>query len=346
MSKLPKNFYDALLRGQVIPAHPLALNKQRKLDERRQRALSRYYLAAGAGGLAVGVHTTQFAVRDQHLLKPVLEIAAEEITKSSNEDCIGIAGVIGKTQQAVREATLAVDLGYHAVLLSLGAFANCCDEDMISHCKEIAEITPIVGFYLQPSVGGRLLTYEFWRKFSEIENVVAIKVAPFNRYQTIDVLRGLVDSGRSDEIALYTGNDDSIVIDLLTKHIFSDVELHFAGGLLGHWAVWTREAVNVFHKCTRYRNSRDPIPQEMFSLAVEVTDCNAALFDVKNNFAGCIPGIHEVLHRQKLLDGIWCIDPKETLSPGQALEIERVSTQYPHLVDDDFVEEHLDDWLH
>jgi dihydrodipicolinate synthase/N-acetylneuraminate lyase len=345
MNRLPRNFHDALLAGQVIPAHPLALNKHGKLDERRQRALSRYYLAAGAGGLAVGVHTTQFAIRNKDLLKPVLEIAAAEIAENGNKDCIGIAGVIGKTQQAMGEAKLAVDSGYHAALLSLGACEDFSDDDMISHCREIAEIIPIIGFYLQPSVGGRSLSYEFWRKFCEIENVVAIKVAPFCRYQTIDVLRGLADSGRSQNIALYTGNDDSIVIDLLTKYVFSGVELSFAGGLLGHWAVWTREAVNILHACGRYRGSQDPIPQAMLSLAVEVTDCNAAFFDVKNHFAGCIPGIHEVLRRQRLLEGIWCIDPAETLSSGQASEIERVCAAYPHLNDDAFVEENLDEWL-
>ena len=345
MNRLPRNFHDALLAGQVIPAHPLALNKHGKLDERRQRALSRYYLAAGAGGLAVGVHTTQFAIRDNDLLRPVLEIAAEQIAENGKKDCIGIAGVIGKTQQAICEAKLAVDSGYHAALLSLGAFEDFSDDDMISHCREVAEVIPIIGFYLQPSVGGRYLGYEFWRKFCELENVVAIKIAPFSRYQTIDVLRGLADSGRSQNIALYTGNDDSIVIDLLTKYVFSGVELSFAGGLLGHWAVWTREAVNILHACRRYRESQDPIPQAMLSLAVEVTDCNAAFFDVKNHFAGCIPGIHEVLRRQRLLEGIWCIDPAETLSSGQASEIERVCAAYPHLNDDAFVEENLDQWL-
>lgn len=345
MNRLSTNLQDALLTGQVIPAHPLALNKYGKLDERRQRALSRYYLAAGAGGLAVGVHTTQFAIRDKDLLKPVLEISAEQIVENENEDLIGIAGVIGETKQAVFEAKLAVDLGYHAALLSLGAFANFSDNDMICHCREIAEIIPVVGFYLQPSVGGRLLSYEFWKKFCEIENVVAIKVAPFSRYHTIDVLRSLADSGRVQDIALYTGNDDSIVLDLLTKHVFSEKEIVFAGGLLGHWAVWTREAVKILDNCKRLRDSNDSIPQAMLSLAIEVTDCNAAFFDVRNNFAGCIPGIHEVLRRQGLLEGSWCLDSRETLSPGQSSEIERVYSAYPHLNDDVFVAENLDRWM-
>ena len=345
MNRLSTNLQDALLAGQVIPAHPLALNKYGKLDERRQRALSRYYLDAGAGGLAVGVHTTQFAIRDKDLLKPVLEISAEQIAENENEDLIGIAGVIGETKQAVFEAKLAVDLGYHAALLSLGAFVDFSDEDMICHCREIAEIIPIVGFYLQPSVGGRLLSYEFWKKFCEIENVIAIKVAPFSRYHTIDVLRGLADSGRVQDIALYTGNDDSIVLDLLTKHVFSEKEIVFAGGLLGHWAVWTREAVKILDTCKRLRDSNDSIPQAMLSLAIEVTDCNAAFFDVQNNFAGCIPGIHEVLRRQGLLEGSWCLDSRETLSPGQSSEIERVYSAYPHLNDDVFVAENLDRWL-
>ena len=159
------------------------------------------------------------------------------------------------------------------------------------------------------------------------------------------MLRGLADSGRVHDIALYTGNDDSIVLDLLTKHIFSEKEIVFAGGLLGHWAVWTREAVKILDTCKRLRNSNDSIPQAMLSLATEVTDCNAAFFDVQNNFAGCIPGIHEVLRRQGLLEGSWCLDSRETLSPGQSSEIERVYSAYPHLNDDVFVAENLDRWL-
>ena len=300
------------LSGLVIPAHPLALNRDRKLDERRQRALTRYYLAAGAGGLAIGVHTTQFAIRDPQidLFKPVLRIAMEEM---GARKIVKIAGVCGKRKQAVAEAEVAAQLGYDAVLLSLGALADDSVSELIEHSRSIASIIPIIGFYLQPSVGGRVLPYAFWREFCEIENVVAIKVAPFNRYQTLDVIRAFAESGRTDEIALYTGNDDNILLDLLTTYEFSDKRVHFSGGLLGHWAVWTKKAVAHLGAA---RQQVSDVSSDLLTLAQQITDANAALFDPVNNFRGCIPGIHEILRRQGFLEGRWCLDPHEDLSPG------------------------------
>lgn len=330
---------EKLRRGVVIPAHPLALDADRKLDERRQRALTRYYLAAGAGGVAVGVHTTQFEIRgpDVDLYHPVLGLAMEELR---NSDAIRVAGIVGPTGQAVKEAELAARCGYHAGLLSLGALRQASVPELIVHARAVASIIPLFGFYLQPAVGGRALPYEFWRKFVEIENVVAIKIAPFNRYQTLDVVRALAESGRDGEIALYTGNDDSIVVDLLTQFRFGGQTLRIAGGLLGHWAVWTRRAVEMLE-----RIHKEPAWPGWLTLAAEVTDANAALFDVAHNFAGSIAGIHEVLRRQGLLAGRWCLNSAEDLSPGQMEEIDRVSAAYPHLTDDDFVRGHLDEWL-
>lgn len=313
-------------KGGVIPAHPLALTAERKLDERRQRALTRYYVAAGVSGVAVGVHTTQFAIREAGLLRPVLELAREEAA-----GVVRIGGVCGPTRQAVREAGLLRDLGYHAGLLSLAALVNANGRKLIEHVRAVAEVLPVVGFYLQPAVGGRVLPYAFWRQFVEIENVVGIKIAPFNRYQTLDVMRAVAESGR--ELALYTGNDDNIVVDLLSE--FQGVR--FVGGLLGHWAVWTKRAVEMQAKV---RKHKDPL-----RLNLEVTDSNAAFFDAANGFKGCIAGLHEVLRRQGLLDGIWCLDPREGLSKGQAEEIDRVYAAYPHLHDDAFVAAHRDEWL-
>ncbi len=316
---------ETLAKGCVIPAHPLALTSERKLDERRQRALTRYYLAAGAGGVAVGVHTTQFAIRDPKigLFEPVLALAMEEL--GGKDSIVKVAGIVGPTRQAVREADLARSLGYNIGLLSMAALTGASNSAMIAHARAVAQVIPVFGFYLQPAVGGRILDYEFWREFVEIENVLAIKVAPFNRYQTLDVIRALRESGRT--VALYTGNDDNIVADLLTPP--------FVGGLLGHWAVWTRRAVEL-HK---------QIPRDWQRAALEVTDMNAAIFDAANGFHGCIAGIHEVLRRQGLLAGRWCLDPGEDLSPGQMGEIDRVCRAYPHLTDDDFVRDHLEDWL-
>ena len=328
---------SALRKGLVIPAHPLALTAERKLNERRQRALTRYYLAAGAGGLAVGVHTTQFQIRDPKvgLYEPVLELAAAEM---NDQPVVRIAGICGLTAQAVKEAGIAARLGYHAGLLSLGALSTATVPELTAHARAVGEVIPVIGFYLQPAVGGRLLPYEFWREFASIESVIAIKIAPFNRYQTQDVLRGVADSGRGPKIALYTGNDDHIVLDLLSQF----QGLRFAGGLLGHWAVWTRRAVELLH---RVKTDTETSMSDWFHLAEQVTDSNAALFDAANGFHGCIAGIHEILRRQGLLEGIWCLDPSESLSPGQALELDRVTRWYPHLTDDDFVAENLDRWL-
>ena len=335
---------DRLFEGLVIPAHPLALTAERRLDERRQRALTRYYLAAGAGGIAVGVHTTQFAIRDPRvgLLRPVLELAAEE---SRVRDVVKIAGVCGETHQAIAEAELAASLGYNAILLSLAALRDASIAELLNHARALASVIPVIGFYLQPGVGGRILPYEFWRQFAELENVVAIKIAPFNRYRTIDVVRAVADSGRSHEIALYTGNDDNILFDLLSDFEFGGERVRIAGGLLGHWAVWTRKAVDLLQQVKRFVSSGSPIGAELFTLASQITDANAALFDPAHGFSGCIPGIHEILRRQGLLAGRWCLDSEEDLSPGQDAEIDRVCRLYPHLRDDEFVQRHIEEWL-
>jgi dihydrodipicolinate synthase/N-acetylneuraminate lyase len=325
-----------LAEGLVIPAHPLALNSDRKFDERRQRALTRYYAASGVGGIAVGVHTTQFAIREAGLLRPVLQLARETIGQTS---VLSIAGVCGITSQAIREAELAAELHYDAALLSLAALPNATTRKLIEHTAAVAEIIPIIGFYLQPSVGGRALSYEFWRRFMEVPNVVAIKIAPFNRYATIDVVRALADSGRSHEIALYTGNDDNIVADLLTPFRINGCDIRIQGGLLGHWAVWTHRVVELFKNLAQM-DARDAL-----ALGAQITDCNAAFFDAANGFRGCIAGLHEILRRQGLLEGRWCLNPQEDISPGQLEEIDRVYSAYPHLNDDDFVREHLDQWL-
>jgi len=346
-------FHQILRKGIAIPAHPLALNASRKLDERRQRALSRYYIAAGAGGLAVGVHTTQFAIRrpEVGLLDPVLTLAKEEMDDADArraQPLVRVAGICGETAQAVAEAELARGLGYHAGLLSLGALQSADEAALIAHCERVAEVLPLFGFYLQPSVGGRVLPYSFWRRFAEIPGVAAIKIAPFNRYQTLDVVRAVADAGR-DDIALYTGNDDNIILDLLTPHVFQRggawVERRIVGGLLGHWAVWTRQAVALLETCQQHSTEATPVPRELLRCSVEVTDCNAAFFDAANSFRGCIAGLHEVLRRQGLLEGLWLLDPEETLSPGQCAEIDRVHAAYPHLHDDAFVEAHRDAWL-
>ena len=342
-----------LREGTVIPAHPLALTHERRLDERRQRALTRYYHAAGAGGIAVGVHTTQFAIREpaHGLLKPVLQLAAGTVAAcdaTSGRQTIRIAGICGQTKQAVAEAQLARELGYHAGLLSLAALKNVSDDELIAHCQTIAGEFPVIGFYLQPAAGGRLLNYSFWRRFAEIPNVVAIKIAPFNRNQTLDVIRAVAESGRAEDIALCTGNDDNIVLDLMTEYAVptapGEVRLRFAGGLLGHWSCWTRKAVELLDECKRWRGGQT-IPAHLLTLAAQVTDCNAAFFDAANGFAGCVPGIQEALRRQGLLEGAWCLDTNEKLSPGQAGEIERVHREYPHLHDDEFVAAHRDEWL-
>ncbi|MFN2400161.1 MAG: dihydrodipicolinate synthase family protein [Gemmatimonadaceae bacterium] len=353
-----------LLAGQVLPAHPLALTAERKFDERYQRALTRYYVHAGAGGIAVGVHTTQFAIRSPRhgLYAPVLELAsrtADDILRGSPRSFIKVAGILGNTAEALDEARVALGFGYHTGLLSLGAWKDRSEREMLQHCREVAAVIPLFGFYLQPAVGGRVLSYSFWREFVEIENVVAIKIAPFNRYQTLDVVRAVSDSQRSD-VALYTGNDDSIIVDLLTPFSFgrgSEPAASIVGGLLGQWAVWTRRAVEILDQ-VRLERATAPGPPNSprvedsgwrdigwLRLAAELTDANSAIFDVCNNFAGCIAGIHEVLRRQGLMRGIWCLDPKEALSAGQMEEIDRVLRAYPELADDAFVAENLEAWL-
>lgn len=334
------NLRHLLHQGLAIPAHPLALTANRCLDERRQRALSRYYLASGVGGIAVGVHTTQFAIRDPKvgLFQPVLALAAEEMDRC-DRPLVRIAGICGSTSQALTEAALLRQQGYHAGLLSLGALSTATEDALISHCRAIAEVIPIIGFYLQRSVGGRVLPFSFWRRFAEIENVVAIKMAPFNRYQTLDVIRAVMEAGR-DDIALYTGNDDNIVADLLTPFQLGGQERRIVGGLLGHWSVWTRRAVETLHRC-----QTEPASPELLKLGAQVTDSNAAFFDAAHGFRGCIAGLHEVLRRQGLLEGLWCLDEEEGLSPGQLQEIDRVYAAYPHLHDDDFVAAHRDQWL-
>jgi len=349
---IPNDIITSLNNGVVIPAMPLALNKNRKLDVRRQRALLRYYLDAGAGGVAVAVHTTQFAIRQPEidLYTPLLELANEEFNRfnvKTQKPVIRIAGVIGKTDQAIKEAKLAVQYGFHAVLLSVAAFSNSSNNEIIRHCKAVAEIVPVIGFYLQPAVGGRKLDVNFWREFAQIENVIAIKIAPFNRYQTFDVVRGVVESGRADSIALYTGNDDNIVVDLLTEYKISSgdkiVSKRIVGGLLGHWAVWTHSAVKLLRAVHDGKFNNDI--QLTLALANQITDSNAAFFDAANNFAGCIVGLHEVLRRQGLLEGLWTLDKNEVLSPGQKEEIDRVYAAYPELNDDTFIAENIDRWL-
>ena len=346
----PDEIRRHLLAGQVIPAHPLALRADRKLDERHQRAITRYYLAAGAGGLAVGVHTTQFAIRDPRhgLYEPVLALAAETVRaaqRDGNAPIALIAGIAGETRQAVGEAQRARALGYHAGLLSLAALPNAPHGELIAHCRAVAAEIALFGFYLQPAVGGRVLDYAFWRAFAEIEQVVAIKIAPFDRYATLETVRAVADSGRTD-IALYTGNDDSIVHDLLARFPAGEgrAPLVMHGGLLGHWAVWTRAAVLLFDEIRAAREA-GVVPASLLKRATDVTDMNAALFDVRNRFAGCIPGVHEILRRQGLMQGTWCLDPDECLSPGQAAELDRVTRRYPELTDDAFVAEHRDEWL-
>lgn len=342
---------DILQSGTVIPAHPLVLDASKRLDERRMRALSRYYLDAGAGGLAVGVHTTQFEIRDptHGLLEPVLELVAEEM-KTRKPDAVRIAGICGRTDQALSEAACAKAYDYDVGLVSLSAYPNADNGTLIEHCRKLSEVIPIMGFYLQPAVGGRLLDVDFWNAFADLEGVVGIKVAPFSRYGTMDVLRGLASSHRSHEVALYTGNDDHIVLDLLTPfHVATPggapIELRFVGGLLGHWAVWTHQAVSLAERIAQQHADRRLPDKDLLVMAGQITEANQAIFDVDHGFRGCIPGIHEILRRQGLLEGHWYLDPSLGLSPGQAEGIDRICQQYPHLTDDAFVKEHLHDWI-
>jgi Dihydrodipicolinate synthetase family len=334
--------------GTVIPAHPLALDANRNLDAKYQRALTRYYIDAGAGGLAVGVHTTQFAIRDVGLFKPVLELAAETAAGWTKRPLALVAGLCGPTQQAVNEAKTALAIGYHAGLLSLAAVKSASEDEIITHCETVAREIPLVGFYLQPAVGGVVLSTDFWRRFASINNVIAIKIAPFNRYRTLDVLRGVCAAGALDRVALYTGNDDHILLDLTLPFDLRDqgvtTRVHFRGGLLGHWSVWTASAIKQFEICKAARN-KSTVSADLLALDARVTDCNSAFFDVAHDFHGCIAGCHEVLRRQGLLQGIWCLDPSESLSPGQMQEIDRVCREHADLSDDAFVAANLQKWL-
>lgn len=342
---IPTAILDGFRDGLVIPAHPLALDADRKLDRQRQKALTRYYVDAGAGGIAVGVHTTQFAIRQAGLFGPVLQLAAETVSDWAGRPMMMIAGAIGQTPQALSEARLARSLGYHAVLLGVAAFRNASEDEILEHCAVVAEEMPVIGFYLQPAVGGMPLSADFWKRFACIENVIGIKVAPFNRYATLDVMNGVAASGCSDRISLYTGNDDHIVLDLVLPFATEAGTLGFRGGLLGHWCVWTRSAVTLLERCKATRGSSS-IPVDLLALDSVVTDCNAAFFDARNNFEGVIAGCHEVLRRQGLLKGIWCIDPNERPSHGQSEAIDRVYALHGELSDDQFVSENIERWLH
>lgn len=360
-----------LFSGLVIPAHPLALDAGRRLDERRQRALTRYYLAAGAGGIAVGVHTTQFGIHegDGGLYRVVLELAREEIdahesryaassvrrpndtrdtgavdTGAVNTRIVRVAGIIGDTRQALREAELAAALGYDCGLLSLAALHSASNDELIRHCEAVADRIPLFGFYLQPAVGGRVLDRDFWRRFCGIENVVAIKVAPFDRERTLDVFHALAETGRVDAIALYTGNDDTIVRDLLATVVIDGREYRFSGGLLGQWSVWTRRAVELLARVRECRVQAS-IPADLLRIADALTQANAAIFDAAHGYAGCIPGIHDVLRRHGLMDNILCLDPAETLSPDQLDAIDSIWRRFPELRDDAFIDAHRDEWL-
>lgn len=349
-SDLPQDVLALLAQGAVIPAHPLALDSQRKFDRRRQRALTRYYVDAGAGGLAVGVHTTQFAIREHGLYETVLRSAMEDRLAWSQRPMAMIAGLCGGTQQALKEARIAVGLGYHAGLLSLAAMASASEDELIAHCQAVAQEIPLVGFYLQTVVGGPVLSSDFWRRFAQIPNALAIKAAPFNRYRTLDVVRGLVDAGAEERVFLYTGNDDHIILDLALPFTAmregKPVTVRVRGGLLGHWSVWTSSAVRQLQQVKSTLAAHGgSLPPELLALDSRVTDCNAAFFDVANNFHGCIAGCHEVLRRQGLLEGIWCLDPKEGLGAGQAQEIDRVYRQHGDLADDAFVRDNLQRWL-
>jgi dihydrodipicolinate synthase/N-acetylneuraminate lyase len=349
---IPADSMAVLRKGSAIPAHLLALDAGRKFDERRQRAMTRYYLDAGVGGIAVGVHSTQFAIRETGLYEPVLKLAMETSREwtpiGGKRPLFMVAGLAGKTAQAVKEAGIAGGMGYHAGLLSLAAMKGSGEDELIAHCKAVAEVMPLVGFYLQPAVGGIHLPASFWRRFAEIGNVVAIKMAPFNRYRTLEVLRGVVDAKAEDRVTLYTGNDDHIVLDLAVPFTFmregKPVTVRIKGGLLGHWSVWTKRAVELLDRI-HAQVEAGAIGPDLLALDSQVTDCNSALFDVANDFHGCIAGCHEVLRRQGMLEGTWCLDPNEGLSPKQAEEITRVSRDYPHLTDDGFVKANRERWL-
>jgi len=344
---LPAEVLAILRRGAVLPAHPLALDQRRQLDQQSQRALSRYYIDAGAGGLAVGVHATQFRIREAGLYRPVLELAAQAASSWARRPLAMIAGATGRTKEAVAEAQTARALGYHAVLLGLSAMQGASEDDIVEHCATVARHTPLIGFYLQTAVGGIALSRTFWTRFAAIENVIAIKVAPFDRYKTLDVAFGVVAAGAEERIALYTGNDDHIVPDLATPLRIRtgkrEAIIRFRGGLLGHWSVWTRSAVELLER-VHGAIGAGAVPEAILALDAMVTDCNSVIFDVANGFAGCIPGCHEILRRQGLMRTVHCLDPNEVLSPGQTAGIDRLYASYPELNDDAFVRANLERW--
>lgn len=349
-----KKILDLVKRGIVIPPLPLALKEPRDIDEKHQKAIIRYYCAAGAGGIAVGVHTTQFEIREPgiNLYEPLLKFACEAIRDEERKyqrPIVKIAGVCGDTDQASREAEIAMSLGYDSALLSLSALKTAPDDQLIRHCRTVSSIIPLFGFYLQPAVGGRILPYSFWSQFVEIPNVIGIKIAPFNRYQTLDVVRAVAMAGRDRDVTLYTGNDDNIIVDLITPFPVHTSEgrkiLRIKGGLLGQWSVWTKKAVELMEQIHRIMESGAPVPLDLLERHAALTDANAAIFDAAHGFAGCIPGIHEILRRQGLLGNIRCLDDRAVLSPGQAEEIDRILRDYPFLTDDDFVKAHLHEWL-
>lgn len=343
---------NILKKGTVIPATPLALDENRNFDAETQRLLMKYYLNCGVGGIATAVHTTQFEIREPEigLFEPILKIVSEEIDKFEKENntvIVKVAGVCGKSEQAVKEAELAKKYGYDSVLLSPGGLNDMSEDYMVERTKAVAEIMPVIGFYLQTACGGRQFSYNYWERICEIPNVIAIKCASFNRYTTLDVVRAAALSERCDDITLYTGNDDNIVIDLLTKYKFGKdgkrVVKGFDGGLLGHWSVWTKKAVEIFEKVQKEKNKASISP-ELLTLAAEVTDTNSAFFDTAHNFSGCIAGLHEILRRQGLMKNIYCLNPEETLSEGQLDELNRVCDMYPHLNDNDFIKENIEEW--
>ncbi len=330
-----------LHEGTVIPAIPLTLDENRKFDSASQRRIVRYYMAAGSGGIAAGVHSTQFEIRnpEHNLLRPVLETVIAEIEafeKETGKTIVRVAGVCGKIPQACSEALLAKELGYDAVLLSPGGLADLSEEDLLDRTREVAKIMPVIGFYLQEAVGGRKLSRKYWKELSDIDGVAAIKCACFDRYRTQDLVKGVMESARADEVALYTGNDDHIVMDLLTPFEHNGKKKYFVGGLLGQWSVWTNRAVEIFNCCKETRET-GIIPAELLTVAEHLTEANGAVFDVANRFAGCIPGLHYILRKQGLMETIYCLNPDETLSEGQAEEIDRLWTAYPEIADDSFV---------
>ncbi|MDU1892420.1 MAG: dihydrodipicolinate synthase family protein [Dysgonomonas sp.] len=339
-------------KGTVIPATPLALTESRTVDEKYQKALVRYHIDCGVGGIAIGVHSTQFEIREHGLFEGLLSLVSKEIDSWSEfrgKKILKVAGVCGKTEQALREASFALSAGYHAALVSLSALKESSLDELITHCTKVAEIMPIIGFYMQTSVGGINLPYEFWKEFAAIPNVLGIKIAPFDRYKTFDVVRAICDAGKEEDIALYTGNDDNIVADLLSEYKVETSagtkNIRIKGGLLGHWCVWTKKAVDLLNEIHSITDSEKDIPQDLLTRAIQITDSNAAFFDSKNRFAGCIPGLHEVLFRQGLMTNILCLNSEEVLSEGQKEEISRVYKAYPHLNDDDFVRSNLSIWL-